>query len=315
MLSEFQKMAEAIAKSGEITAGSLNIGGVLRSQQATRIIDLVVAGSDILSKVTVERSLKLTKDVDVFSVGSKILVRVPQGVDPSEFANVTNVGPQLSMKAHQLFGRILFDALRDNKDDPQYENKVLGEWTKVWSRDLTRLAFTGIADDYDINDSAKKVFEHINVGWVKLLKDASGSHKVDITGYTANSKVDWINYLGAIVKALPDEYMGPSCKILMNSSDHLEYQDQIGEQNGGVSILVAGGVKQRASFEILPQQYMAAGEVIFTPLENLVYGINTEIERYREVKGSKRCIDYTFDASDDFQIALPDAAVIGYKAS
>ena len=65
MLSEFQKMAEAIAKSGEITAGSLNLGGVLRSQQATRIIDLVVAsvlmsmGMMMLPPVVVSLPFKL----------------------------------------------------------------------------------------------------------------------------------------------------------------------------------------------------------------------------------------------------------------
>lgn len=312
MLTEFQKMADAISKSGEISAGSLNIGGVLRAEQASRVIDLVVKNSGILSKVTVERSRKLTKDVDVFSVGSKILVRIPQGQDPAAFVSASNVGPQLSMKAHQLFGRVLFDALRDNKDNPKYEEHLLGEWTKAWSRDIECLAFVGTHDDYDHTDNTKNTFEHLNVGWPAILKAATSSHKVDIADYTSNGAIDWIGYLGACIAALPSKYLGDNCKILMNSANHLEYQDQVGAQNGGVAVLVVGGVKQRASFEILPQQHMAAGEVIFGPLENLVYGVNTEVERYREVKGSKRCIDYTFDAADDFQIALPDAAVIGY---
>ncbi|MDO5562521.1 MAG: hypothetical protein Q4F74_02810 [Synergistaceae bacterium] len=312
MQSEFQKMAEAIAKSGELTAGSLNIGGTLRPEQATRVIDLLVDGSDILKRVTVERSRKLKKEVDVFSIGTKVLTRVPQGQDPTEFVSQSNVGPTLDMKSHQLFGRVLFDALRDNKDDPRYESKVLNEWIKVWARDITRLAFTGTHDDYDITDVTKKIFEHLNIGWPALLKASASSHKVDIADYTSNGVVDRIAYLGACVRALPDEYRSEDCKILMPSSDHLEYQDQIGEQNGGVFVLVTGGVKQRLSYEILPQRYMTSGEVIFCPLANLVYGVNTEIERYREVKGSKRCVDYTFDAADDFQIALPDAAVIGY---
>ena len=312
MLTEIQKIAQAISKSGEISEGSLNIGGVLRAEQAKRIIDLVVNNSDILSKVTVERSRKLTKDVDVFSIGSQILVRIPQGQDPTNFVSPSNVGPKLEMKSHQLFGRVLFDALRDNQDDPKYEAKLIAEWTKAWSRDITCLAFTGTHDDYDHTDSTKKAFTHLNVGWPALLKAADTAHKVDIADYTANRTVDWIDYLGACIAALPSKYLGTSCKLLMNAANHLAYQDQVGSQNGGVAVLVVGGVKQRASFEILPQQHMANGEVIFTPLENLVYGVNTEVERYREVKSTKRCIDYTFDASDDFQVALPDAAVIGY---
>lgn len=57
---------------------------------------------------------------------------------------------------------------------------------------------------------------------------------------------------------------------------------------------------------------MPSKTVIFTPMANLVYGVNTNVERYRELSGTKRAIDYTYDSSFDFQVAVDDAAVIGY---
>lgn len=313
-MTEFQQLAQAIAKSGDIAPGSLNIGGVLRPQQATRIIDLLVDSANILKLVTVERSLKLSKEVDVLEVEGKILTRIPQGNDPDKFVPVRNVGRTLEMKAHQLFGRVLFDALRDNKDDPQYEAKVLREWSKAWARDIARLAFTGTHDDYVAGDATKGTFERLNVGWPSMLKSEAASHKVNSTDYTGGTPVrlDYIEYFDAVVSSLPDEYKSDECRIIISKTDHERYIKQIGQVDGGLAYMVKGGVNEFLGYQIIANQYMPRGEVIFTPLPNLVYGINTEIERYREVRGSKRCVDYTFDASDDFQIAIPQAAVIGY---
>ena len=313
--TEFQNLAEAIAKSGDIAPGSLNIGGALRPERASRLIDLIVDSANILKMVTVERSKKLSKEIDVFAIGDKILTRIPQGRNPDEFAPIENVGPMLEMKAHQLFGRVLFDALRDNKDDPKYETKVLHEWAKAWGRNIARLAFTGTHDDYSVDDSAKKVFERLNVGWPQLLKNAAASHKVDKTQHVVNGAFDYIGYFEAIVGSLPDEYKSEECRLIISKTDHEGYVKQIGAVDGGLVHLIKGDVHEFLGYKIIPHQYMLKGEVMFTPLPNLVYGVNTEIERYREVSGRKRCVDYTFDANSDFQVAIPKAAVIGYARS
>lgn len=313
-MTEFQQLAQAIAKSGDIAPGSLNIGGALRPQQATRIIDLLVDSANILKLVTVERSQKLSKEVDVLEVEGKILTRIPQGQDPDKFVPVKNVGPELKMQAHQLFGRVLFDALRDNKDDPQYESKVMREWGKAWGRDIARLAFTGTHDDYVAGDATKGAFEHLNVGWPKLLKDGAASLKVNSTGFSGGpgGAIDYVEYFDAIVSSLPDEYKSDDCCLIISKADHERYIKQIGQADGGLAYLVKGGVGEFLGYKIIAHQYMPRGEVIFTPLPNLVYGINTDIERYREVSGKQRCVYYTFDANDDFQIAVQKAAVIGY---
>ena len=314
--TEFQLLAEAIAKSGDIQPGSLSIGGVLRPQQATRIIDLLVDSAEILKMVTVERSSKLSKEVDVLEVKGKVLTRIPQGNEPDEFTGIANVGRTLEMKAHQLFGRVLFDALRDNQGDPQYENKVLGQWIKRWSRDIACLAFTGTHDDYVKNDAIKGKFERLNVGWPQILKTESTSRKVNNASFRGgpSNTLDYVEYLDAIVSSLPDEYKSGDCRIIMSKTDHERYIKQSGQGDGGVGYLIKGGVKEFLGYEIIPQQNMPLGEVIFTPLPNLVYGINTEVERYREVSGRRRCVFYTFDANDDFEVAIPGAAVIGYAS-
>lgn len=302
------RLADMVSKSGEITAVSQRVGGVLKPQQASRVIDLIVSGSEILKQVTVERSSRLEREVDVFDLAQEVLVRVPEGSDLSNFVGITNNGCTLHMLPAQLFGRILFSTLRDNKDDPQFENKTLQRWAKRYSENITRLAFVGASDSY-----TNSAFSELNKGWIQLFKDSQSTHIVDLSSYQTDGVTDWIDYLTAIVAALPDKYKSTrTCKVLMNTTDHEAYVTQVGNLTGAHAVLISGNVTNILGYEILSLSDIPSGTVLFTPLANLIYGINTSIERYREVKGSKRCIDYTFDMNFDFQVAIPDAAVLGY---
>lgn len=156
------------------------------------------------------------------------------------------------------------------------------------------------------------LFTHLNKGWPALLKESIASHKVDINDYITSGVVGWANFLSAVVTALPEIYKSDSCRILMNKADYEEYCTQIGNMNGAVNLLISGQIKQYLGYEIIPVLNMPSKTVIFTPMANLVYGVNTNVERYRELSGTKRAIDYTYDSSFDFQVAVDDAAVIGY---
>ena len=304
------KGLRGLLKSGEITAESQRVGGVLRPQQASRIIDLMVESSDFLGKVTVERSSRLQKDVDVYEIAQEVLVRVPEGEEPRAFAQITNEGCTLNMLPAQLFGRVLFSSLRDNQDNPRFESQLLKKWSARFAENVVRLGFVGTNDTY-----ATKAFAELNKGWVQLLKDAgSKTHTVNSATYMKEGSVDWPEYLGAVIEALPDQYKSSKCKIVMNVSDHEALIRQIGKLDGMGAVLLEGKLNEMLGYDIERVSAMPRGTVIFTPLENLIYGACTQIERYRELNGKRRCIDYTFDMPFDFQVAIPDAAVIGYAA-
>ena len=305
----FGAIMEEFRKTGEFSPELVNVGGTLRPQETDKFIDLVVKSSPILSRVTVDRSQKLTKDVNVWELLRGVLQRVPQGTEPTEYTKFGNVGKKLEMKDAQLFARIPFDFLRDNQHRPGLENMVSGRLATRYGEDVVLLAFTGTADDF-----AGRAFEKLNKGWPQLLKDASGSHKVDVSDHTggAPAAVNWEGLFSAMVEQLPDIYKGDKTVFLMSRADAELYQRQIGQMVGGLGHLLAKQNLTYLGYEIVPLNEMPRGHVIFTPLPNLVYGVNTNMERYREVSGEKRCINYTFDSAFDFQVAVDDAAVIAW---
>ncbi len=312
MAKKLRELVEEIQKTGELTPSAVYVGGTLRPEQSNRWINLIVSKSPILSMVSVDKSSKLNKDINVREFITGVLQRVPQGTDPTTYTKYTNVGKQLRMLDAQLFAQITLDYLRDNQDKPSLENETAAYLADVYARDITKLAFVGIADDYSLTDVSKKLFTHLNKGWPQLMKESTDTHKVDINDYITSGTVNWASFLGAIITSLPEIYKSSSCRILMNTADYEEYCSQIGNMTGAVNFLISGQVKQYLGYPIEVVQVMPSKTVIFTPMQNLVYGVNTNVERYRELSGTKRAIDYTYDSAFDFEVAVDDAAVIGF---
>lgn len=307
----FRGIMEHFKKAGDFAPELVNIGGALRPEASDKFIDLVIKNNSILSRVTVDRAKRLTKDVNVFELLRGVLQRVPQGTDPTDYTKFANVGKTLAMKDAQLFARIPFDFLRDNQHRTNLEAMVSAILTTTYGNDVTLLAFTGTSDDYG---PAKKDFTALNVGWPKLIQDATGSHKISIADHTGGTPavVNWDSLLGAMVESLPDMYKGDKTAILMARGDAELYQRQIGQMMGGLGHLLDKKSLSYLGYEIIPLTELPRNTVIMTPLPNLVFGVNTEMERHREVSGERRCIAYTFDSAFDFQVAVDDAAVIAH---
>jgi hypothetical protein len=300
---------EHFKKAGDFAPELVNIGGTLRPQESDKFIDLVVKGNSILTRVTVDRAQKLTKDVNVFELLRGVLQRVPQTQKPTTYTNFANVGKKLEMKDAQLFSRIPFDFLRDNQNRPNLESMVSGILSAAFGNDIVLLALTGTADDY-----TGSAFATLNKGWPQLVKDAAGSHKVDVGDHTGGTPavVNWESLFSEMVEALPDIYKGEKTAFIMSRGDAELYQREIGQMVGGLGHLLNKQNLTYLGYEVIALNEMPRNHVLFTPLPNLVFGVNTQMERYREVSGEERCIKYTFDSSFDFQVAVDDAAVIAY---
>lgn len=312
MAKKLREILEHFEKAGEFSPEMINVGGTLRPQETDKFIDLVVGRSPILSMVTVDRSDRLIKDVNVWDFLQEVLVRIPEGTKPTDFTALSNVGKQLHMLPAQLFSKIPFSFLRDNKHRSNIETLVAGKLAEIYGNDIVRLAFLGVADDYLKGDATRGVFSHLNKGWVRLIKDASGSHKIDTAGYSTSSGMDWTGLFGAMLEALPDMYKTSTVKFLVNRGDCEQYAQQIGQLSGAFSLLLSGKAPEYLGYEIVAINEMPKGTVILTPMPNLIYGVNTTMERFRELKGDERAISYTYDSNFDYQVAVDDAAVLAY---
>lgn len=292
----------------DMSPESVSVGGALRAEAANAFIDAVRDQSGLLKQTTLRRMMKLSADLSVLDIMSRILVRVTEGVEPSsgQKANPVNEGKTLQALPVQLFFTILFSTLSDNQDVPDFEGQLAAMFAKKFSSELEDLGINGTAD-------TGASFLTLNKGWVQLAKDYAGTGIGDSRAVNVQTlSDDYVGKLEAVMAAQDDRFDAESTLIL-SSKDHRGLVVDLGAEPGGVGFVVSGKVDGLLGKPIWVSPFLSPGTVLYTPLPNLVWGINRDIERYREVRGTKRCIDYTFNIACDFEIAVNRACVVGYN--
>lgn len=303
----FKEIMEEFRKTGEFRPEMMNVGQTLRPQESNRYIDLLVKQSDFLAKITVERCARLTKDVNVWEFVQEVLQRVPEGTPPEKFTSISNVGKTLDLRPVQLFTNMPFSFYEDNADNPGIEGVIQSRLAGTFSRDIVRLGFLGTKDDYSNG------FRTLHTGWLELMKVAANSKKINTNDYDNGQGItNWPELIAAVIRELSELYKGDSCSLIMNRSDYEQYAQQIGNMNGAFSVLFMGNTLTPHGYKIELVEHMPRGCVVFTPLRNLVFGHGRDIQRMREVRGTKRCVDYTVNSYIDYVVAVDEAAVIAW---
>jgi hypothetical protein len=296
-----------IAK-GAIAPTDLSVGGVLEPDVARRFIDLLVDKSAFLKAITVQRTSKTEGYFKLLDIADQVLVRVAEGSDPSagQLAEPTRTDVPYANKYTQLFYQLLFSAIDDNKDNPNFESDLENMFATKFSNELSLLGFVGVDDDY-----AASAFDHLNEGWMaKAEADAPLAQQVNTAGMTTVKE-----YLDACIAAMPDTYkMAGQTTFIISRSDWETFCDELGAGASSVmaQILLDGKLPQYKGYPLMPVSQQSAGQVIFTNPKNLIMTMLTEIKRFREVRGTKRCIDYTFDLASDFIVGNPYAVVVAW---
>ena len=306
-MATIKEIVEEILKSGEFKPEMINVGTTLRAEESDRFYDLVRDNSDFMKLISIEKCSRLKKDVNVWEFIQEVLQRIPEGDEPDEFTNFKNVGKQLDLAEATLFSFIPLSFLEDNAKKPNIERMVEARLSSVYGRDVVRLGFVGEKDD---NSNG---FRTLNKGWVQLAKEAANASKVDVSEYEdSEGVVDWEELLSAMIKSLSKIYKSESTAFVMNKADHEEYARQIGNRVAAHPILFSGDTLTPLGYKIVIQNDMPSKHVLFTPLKNLVFGHGTEVKRFRELSGVKRCINYTVTSYFDYQVAVDEAAVIAW---
>lgn len=289
---------------GATTAESISVGGALRPEAADAFIDLLVQQNAFMSQIYVHRMGRLVSDLNANTIAARSLVRLAEGTDASAYTNPTNKGKTLTALAQQFFAQVTFSAISDNANDPGFEDRLAAMFAKSVANDLVDLGFNGTDDDY-----TGSAFLELNKGWIHLAKNNTDCVKVDINTLSD----DYISKMKSVIAAADDMYKA-DCVWIMKTSEYEGFVEDIGSEPGGVGFMVSGMVPTFMGHTIVPVPYCPAGTLLFTPLQNIVIGINRDINRYREVKGTKRAIEYTFDMATDFCFVCDAAVVIGYNS-
>jgi hypothetical protein len=294
----------ALAK-GLIAPTDLAVGGVINPKAATRLIQMVFK-TDFLVKVTTEMMTTLSQEVSALDMARRQMVRVPQGTDPDEgqFASAGNYGCVLTALPVQLFPSVTLDTLRNHRDNPELLSMLEESYTLAIARDLVDLGFNGVSDDNTgANREAK--FIRLNKGWLKIAKDAATTKKVNIDPATDG----WKLTLTKVVSAADERALRDSV-LIMNAADADDYFRQIAGPVTGSALIADSPIRRFEGRPIEAVGDMPRGQVMFTPLKNLVHGIHTEVKRDKSYHARKRALEFTFDMAVDYEIAVKEYCVV-----
>ncbi|MEM7295402.1 MAG: hypothetical protein AAF330_02060 [Pseudomonadota bacterium] len=295
----------ALAKS-MIGPADLSNGGTLTPQQAQKLISMLWKDG-FLSKVTTVRMSKLTRLVDVIDILRRQLVRVPQGDEPDtgDLTKGAEFGCKLTALDAQLFATLTLDFLKENKDNPNLQSEIESGFNTVLGNDIVDLGFNGVADDGE-GATREEKFLRLNKGWLQIVEEADNSQKVDIDPATDG----WVATLKNVTEKQDHRALSTSVYV-MNEADADEYGEEINAPVTGHEVQSGSPARRFRGRMIEAHPTFPQGKVLFTPIKNLVYGLHTTIDRNRAYHNRRRALEYTFDMSFDFEVAVKQFAVLG----
>jgi len=279
------------------TSKDVTLSGSLRPQEARTFIKAIVDRQSILKDVTVDITSKLTKERSTYDIGKGVLNRHVSGtaVPDAAMKKLGKVGCTLDMsKGVSLNARILDDALKDNKDNPNFEKEQFDSFTIAFMNDLDYLGIAGIAD----NASADAPFLELAKGWIQVAKDAEDTNKPTSSAAKVSER------LAYLVKNLHEDVKGGKATIYLSAVDYDAYQLEVAESYPNSGALVNGGINSFMGYKLKPNENMPSGEFLATIPKNMVFGISNQIDRTRWYDNETSSLRYKFVVHPDYEFDI-----------
>ncbi len=303
-MTSLEKAVEYIEK-GSIIPGDFTLAGELTPRQSRKLLDMVVEQSDFLKKITRHPMDDIKVEVPVIDVADRSLKRIPEGREPnsSDWVGVSYRGRILEAEEVDLPFAITYSTLVVwKKSGEDVEKKVAGAMAKRFANDLLDLGFNG-------DSASSDNFLKLNDGWIKIAKTDSDTHKVN---FTSGNLTKWTERLEAVISALPEKYHARAV-LVMRTGDYRALVKEIAQgSTGAYTLLLSEKVKEFLGYEIITVPYMPPEYVIFTPIENFVFGYLVPIRRYRRDNPMARQVEYLYSMHIDYQFSIADAVSVGH---
>ncbi|MBX9634565.1 MAG: hypothetical protein K2X44_06255 [Magnetospirillum sp.] len=314
--ADLSKLAQGLAKAydGDLTVAKMvlfakgligptdiTVTGQLTAQQSRTFLTNIFK-TEFLKNVTTDAMGKLKKEGNVLGVPSRSMRRVPEGQEPTDDqkVGVDNLGYTLDAQAQQLFSDIKYSLLIDNQDNPELPSIIENAFTTQISGELVDLAWNGHGD------LGADQFLGLNVGWIKLLTEYAAAARCQVVNVTPVS-TGWYATIGALFDKVPTKFKSQAV-AMMNTSDADLYAHERGEDAVRSD---KDKSRQYIGYDILPCEFIPRNHIVVGPPKFLVFGMAKDVTRTREPHARKRVIQLTFDCSNDFAVAVPEAFVMG----
>ncbi|MAT59843.1 MAG: hypothetical protein CMF23_17855 [Ignavibacteriae bacterium] len=318
-----EQIQELIRKATISTA----TGGQLNTEQAKELIDLVVSQNEFLQKIQTVQMTASEYQLSLLDLNSRMLRRAVEGTAPAETFGVNITPRSLNYKETILPFDVTFSFLEENIEGNNADAKIQRAFAKQFGNDLLDLAVNGdeslaetITDTTPANglddttglSQNDHSFLRQNDGWLKIALGDSSVHD-----FTIPATPTYKDVFKSMFKLLPNKWRRdiPNLIFLVSPNVEVDYRAELGER---VTALGDSMVTERRSaqfngIDVVPLPFMPDNAILFTHAKNLAVGIGRAMRVGRQVQERKRVIEYTVTAKVDFNYAVSDQIVLGYK--
>lgn len=297
-----------IERSGEITSGTtIATAGRLTPEQDARFIRQGIDQAAPLKDARLYEMLSDKRYLETFALGTRLL-RKPGEVVAADNTGLTPSKRELSVEEVVLTYAPSYSFFEDNIEREGGEQTIADEFAIQFFNDLTDLGYNG--------DSSTPGFLACNSGWPKLIKDASNTHKADVTAAIyAAADFDTVIFplvyaaLPAKFRAIKDQF---TLQVSVDDADKWLANLRARGTPLGDKVTVDGVLPRWNGITVKPRAYLANGTIILNRDKNLAFGVRRGITMETQRQPKLRLVETTISARVDFEFAVEDEVVIGY---
>lgn len=279
-------------------------GGTLPEDLFDEFFQEVQDESVVLDMVRTVPMPRENMRIPKIGVGERLRQSQAEGSSVSEADASTDSVPLTSEKG-SIYWSLTSESVEDVVDD--VPDIVMDKMTRQFAVDTEDLGFNG--------DEAGTDFVAQNDGWIQLAIDrGSPTYSHDDAGDP--QPIDSTLFHESI-QTVASKYLRADPVFFLNTKQLQEYAHHLTERESGLGDAVLFGDSDMNPFgyDIVGSAMVPEGNGLFTPAENLVYGLHREVEvdvleQSDDIHDMNLFAKYATRVRDDFQIEDENAVVL-----
>ena len=245
-------------------------------EQASGLIDLMVEGSELLSKVNVIKAPSKKYTAEIIDGDNIQLRRLPVGYAPNDNnrQKVMNSRVGLDLKKVDIEFALTTETIQLHKHNiPGLENIIFDKFIKGMRNRFQWAGFNALTDTADdvelVTDPTA-----IGVGWLKLAETLVPSGQRITTGSLHPQEV-YQQLIDAQLGGVNDRFYDEDMLLISSWKDWKQYLKDLGDRTDGLTAVI-GKTEDKKNFSghsIVTHRYLNSGNILLARYTNLIFGI------------------------------------------
>ena len=284
-------------------------GGVLPRELRDEWFEEVQDESVVLNRVRTVDMPREKMRVPKIGVGERLRTSQAEGTANSE-AGVSTDSIDMDAEKGAVYWSLTREAVEDSVDD--VPDIVLSQMSQQWAVDTEDLGFNG--------DETQSGFVAQNDGWVTIAANRGAptydhAEDTDGDGVAENQPIDNSLFHNSI-QTMESKYLRADPTFFLNKKQLQEYANNLTNREDGLGaqVLLGDSDINPFGYDIVGSAMVPENEGLFTPEDNLLYGIHRDVEidvleDSDDIHEQDLFAKYAIRARDDFQVEDENALV------